>query len=108
MLYQALPKSSWCQISSIRPAMSAWSAPSATSAAAAWMTVPRLPETDGGLAPTADSISQRSPHVTNLSTCEGETLTSPSLIGPEPDHGVRAYHWSGLAPATPAAASLAS
>src|SRR6185437_11144367 len=96
------------QISSIRPAMSARSAPSATKAAAAWITVPRFPATDGWLAPTADSSSQRNPQVTYLSTWEGEIRTSPSLIGPTPDHCVSAYHWLGLAPGTAALASRAS
>ena len=41
----------------------------------------------------------------NLSTCDGDTLTSPSPIGPSPDQRVSAYHRVGLAPATPASSA---
>ena len=62
----------------------------------------------GELTPAADWISQRSPHLVNDSTWDGDSRTSPSVSAPGPDSSVSAYHCAGLAPRPPATASRAS
>ena len=77
-LYQALPKSRWCQMSSMRSSIPASAVPSAASTAAAWMTVPRCRSTSEVPAPAAASSSQRSPHLVNDSTWDGDSWMVPA------------------------------
>ena len=88
--------------------MPASSVPSAASTAAAWMTVPRWRSTSVPPAPAAASSSQRSPHLVNDSTWDGDSLMIPPPSGPGSDRVLSAYQYRGWAPRTPAAASLAS
>ncbi len=92
----------------MRLATSPSSAPSAASAAAAWITTPRCCAVPGTLAPTAASSSQRRPHLVKLSTRDGDTCTPAGIGSPAAVSSVSAYQCRGLAPRTPAAASLAS
>ena len=58
------------------------------------MTVPRWRSTSERPAPTAASSSQRSPHLVNDSTWDGDSRTAwPSATtGPGSDSSVSAYH----------------
>ncbi len=60
-------------------------------------------------APTAMVSSQRRPHFSNVSTCEGEMVICSSSVnaGPVSDSAVMAYQLRGSAPRTCARASRA-
>ena len=72
--------------------------------------MPSWRSASGPTRPAADSISQRSPHRVNDSTWDGDSRSSSSgpATGSGLDKVVSAYHRSGWAPRTPAAASRAS
>ncbi len=108
--YQELRNSRSFQISSRRSATWTSSIPSSAPAisATAWMTLPIVLYSLGppSCAPTAEASSQRSPHVVNASTCDGEMVICSSSVnaGPGSESAVMAYQFSGLAPRTPARA----
>lgn len=79
--------------------------------ATAWTTLPIVLYSFGppSWAPTAEASSQRSPHVVNASTWDGEIVmgSSSANAGPSSDSAVMAYQFSGFAPRTPARARRA-